>query len=153
MLRTRALRSALSQCSTLKNLSIQFSSQYLHPDLEYSHEAKNCIISLRNFKNLTSLELYGIHATTAHLVRDISDVLYSNPNLKKFGLGRASDVDALTNPESLTWTGPDFLELLCQRYEEKCKGSPLPLETLRLGHGTFIYKYGEATHVEFLKKL
>lgn len=112
------------------------------------------MISLRPFKNLTSLELYAIHARTPQLlVKDLADVLGANPHLKKLGLGRACDVDCIDNPETLIWRGPDFMELLCQRYESHCKAPPLALETLRLGHGTFFYKYAEVTSGAYLSKL
>jgi hypothetical protein len=138
----------------LQELSLQFASQYLESDSEFFKEANNCMISLRPFRNLTSLELYAIHARTPQLlVRDLADALGANPHLKKLGLGRTCDVDCMDNPETLTWRGPDFMEQLCQRYESHCKAAPLALETLRLGHGTFIYRYAEVTSGAYLSKL
>ncbi|KAE9375220.1 hypothetical protein N431DRAFT_402570 [Stipitochalara longipes BDJ] len=142
---------ALKNCKTLKNVSIQFSSQYL----EDRPAASNCWMPLKCFQNLTSLELFSFYAfrNKVQLIKDIASLLCRCPGLKTLGLGMACDFDCDDLPESLIITDDCFLEELCMFYESNGNAPPLALETLRLGHGMYLFGSLLSTNNDFLSKL
>ena len=153
ILKDTVVVTALKNCKSLKNVSIQFSSQYL----EDRHAASNCSMPLKCFQNLTSLELFSFYAfrNKTQLVKDIASLLYRCPGLKKLGLGMACGFDCDDLPESLIieddW---HFLEQLCMTYESKGNAPPLALDTLRLGHGMYLFQSLSSTKKnDFLSKL
>jgi hypothetical protein len=153
MLRNRRLLRALKQSSTIKNVSILFASQYLDdPD-----DALRCSIPLDGFKNLTSLELYNFFGEPDSLIQDIAIVLAECPDLKTLGLGFACDFDCYNSPEVLILSEEiHFLEKLCEKYGSQPGIRPLVLETLRLGHGIFLFDsvmQGESETNKYLAKL
>ncbi|PMD38563.1 hypothetical protein L207DRAFT_568185 [Hyaloscypha variabilis F] len=153
MLRNRRLLRALKQSSTIKNVSILFASQYLDdPD-----DALRCSIPLDGFKNLTSLELYNFFGEPDPLIHDIANVLAECPDLKTLGLGFACDFDCYNSPEVLILSEEiHFLEKLCETYGSQPGIRPLVLETLRLGHGIFLFEsvmQGDSETNKYLAKL
>lgn len=144
---------ALKNCKSLKNVSIQFSSQYL----EDRRTANNCSMPLNCFQNLTSLELFSFYSSRdkPQLVKDIASLLSRCPGLKMLGLGLACDVDCNNVPESLIIDDDyHFLEHLCMFYRSNGNAPPLALETLRLGHGMFLFQYLFSSEKnDFLSKL
>jgi hypothetical protein len=91
ILKDTVVVTALKNCKSLKNVSIQFSSQYL----DDRHAASNCSMPLKCFQNLTSLELFSFYAfrNKSQLVKDIASLLCRCPGLKTLGLGMACDCD------------------------------------------------------------
>ncbi|KAE9368859.1 hypothetical protein N431DRAFT_470543 [Stipitochalara longipes BDJ] len=137
MLHNRQLLRALKQSSTIKDVSILFASQYLDDPTD----AQRCFIPLKGFKNLTSLELYNFYGDLDRLVLDIAGVLAECPGLKTLGLGFACNFDCDAPPEILFYEDEtDFLERLCVIYGSTPRARPLALETLRLGHGIFLFE-------------
>lgn len=141
------LRTA-KNCPNLRNLLIQFSDTHLL-DLV---AARRCNAPLKGFKNLASLELYQFYGAKSELIDDIVNVLRDCPALKRLGLGLACELDCDQYPEILAASGDCyFLEDLCLKYGS---GSPpLPLETLRLGHGMFVLKAKSSSTGNYLSKL
>jgi hypothetical protein len=135
ILRNKPLLQRLKNCQTLRQLSIQFSHQLLGDE----SGADRCWTKIKGFQNLTSLELYNFFGDEDKLIRDIALLLSDNPRLKKLGLGMAHDANCDGVPEILITNGNyEFLEKLCKRYASHQGTTPLPLQTLRLGHGMFV---------------
>jgi hypothetical protein len=153
ILKDTAVVTALKNCKSLKNVSIQFASQYL----EDRHAASNCSMPLKCFQNLTSLELFSFYSfrNKTQLAKDIASLLYRCPGLKTLGLGMACDFDCDDLPESMIIEDDyHFLEHLCMIYESKGNAPPLALETLRLGHGMYLFQSLLSTKKnDFLSKL
>lgn len=134
-MRNSELLKTLKNCKTLKNISIQFASQYLEDIVA----AGNCFISLKGFKNLESLELYNFYGDEKRLTRDIDGVLSNCPSLKTLGLGKACDCDCKNLPEAIILVSEcKFLENICIEFASRSK-VPLALNTLRLGHGLCLF--------------
>ena len=55
---------------------------------------RKCWIPLRDFRDLTSLEVYSFYGDSDRLVKDIAHVLRDSPGLKKLGLSFASETDS-----------------------------------------------------------
>jgi hypothetical protein len=147
-LNNEELLATSKRCPNLRNLWIQFSDTYL----DEAGDAMKCNAQLKGFKNLASLELYQFYGEESELVNDIANVLKDCPALKRLGLGLACEFDCDLTPEVLAASGDcDFLEKLCVKYGRR--SSPLALETLRLGHGMFIYKSKSPNTGNYLSKL
>jgi hypothetical protein len=150
MLRHPELLPTLRKSQTLRKLSIQFASQCL----DEGAGAENAFVSLKGFSNLTSLELYGFYGDDTQLAKEISSVLRDLPTLKTLGLGMAYLCDPSGTSEVLILNGdPNFLEHLCLEYHSQRGAIPLALDTLRLGHGMFLYKEEPTSTDNFLAKL
>jgi hypothetical protein len=109
-------------------------------------------MGLKGFNGLTSLELYQFYGLESQLVKDIANVLSDCPGLRKLGLGMACDFNCDQFPELLEVDGNyGFLENLCLEYGTR--SSPLALETLRLGHGLFLYESTSPDTGNYLAKL
>jgi hypothetical protein len=111
-----------------------------------------CNARLRGFKNLASLEIIQFYGDESELIKDVADVLKDCPALKRLGLGMTCEFDCSRFPEILSASGDcEFLEKLCLRYGTR--SSPLALETLRLGHGMFVFKSKSPNTGNYLSKL
>jgi hypothetical protein len=131
ILRNPRLLRTLKGCQTLRNLSLQFATQYL----EDRNAAQNCFTSLIGFRNLASLELYQLYGDEKCITMEVALVVSECPGLKILGLGWACEFDCSRLPEVLvSEDGSQFLERLCHAYESRGK-APLALHTLRLGAG------------------
>jgi len=114
--------------------------------------ALKCNTSLKGFKTLASLELFQFYGKEPELIDNMANILRDCPGLKRLGLGLAREFDCDQIPEILVATGDcDFLEKLCLKYGTS--SSPLALETLRLGHGMFVYKPKSPSTGNYLSKL
>jgi hypothetical protein len=115
----------------------------------------NCVMPLTGFKNLTSLELYNFYgAQEEPLINEIVSLLSRCPQLKKLGLGLASDSDVTGNPEILIHPQRcDFLERLCIKYGCLEGALPLRLTNLRLGHRMFLYESLSTSVGNYIAKL
>lgn len=150
ILRNTQLQNRLKDSASLRNMSIQFGSQYIADGFG----ADNLWTQFHGFQNLTSLELYHFYGDQDKLVKEISRILAYNPGLKKLGLGVAHDADCDGNPEMIiTNDSYDFLEKLCNRYASRQGTVPMSLHTLRLGHGMFLNHKKAGTTGNWLKKL
>ncbi|CZR55590.1 uncharacterized protein PAC_05478 [Phialocephala subalpina] len=150
ILRNTQLLNRLRDTGALKNLSIQFASQYTADGFG----SDKLWTQFHGFHNLTSLELYHFYCEEDKLVKEISRILCHNPRLQKLGLGIAHDADCDGNPEMIiTNDNYDFLEKLCERYASRQGTVPLSLHTLRLGHGMFLNHKKSGTTENWLKKL
>lgn len=131
ILRNPELLRTLKGCQTLRDLSLQFASQYLDDRVA----ARNCFTSLIGFRNLASLELYQLYGDEKYITMEIALVLSECPGLKILGLGWACDFDCIRLPEVLVLEdGSQFFERLCIAYESRGT-APLALHKLRLGEG------------------
>lgn len=147
ILKNKELLAALKGSPNLRNLFIQFADQYFSDSVS----AMKCNTKLKGFKNLTSLELYQFYDEESQLVKNIANVLWDCPGLKKLGLGMACEFYYDAYPEVLVINSDcDFLEKLCLLYGTR--SSPLALETLKLGNGLFIYESRSAAG-NYLAKL
>jgi len=150
MLRHEQLLQTLKQSSTLKHVSILFTSQYLGA----LQDAARCFFSLTGFKNLTSLELYNFYGEQDPLVLDIAGALARCPGLRTLGLSFACDIDCDNSPEVLIF-GEEmaFFEKLCVEYDAQSEAHSLRLETLRLGHGMYLCKAEYSKAEKYLAKM
>lgn len=87
------------------------------------------------------------------LVCSLSNVLKNCPNLTTLGLGLACESEGTWQPVTLIEDQGEFLEKLCLRYEKEANTNPLPLSTLRLGHGLCLYKSNSTMTDSYLSKL
>ena len=150
MLRHKQLLRILKQSSTLKEISILFASQYL----DESRGASRCFFSLHGFRNLTSLELYNFYGEPDGLIVDIVGALARFPGLKTLGLSFACDFDCYDLPEALIFGGEmHFFERLCVEYDGRRELHPLALETLRLGHGMYLFEADFSKSKNYLAKM
>lgn len=96
-------------------------------------------VSLRGFKNLTLLEIFGIRRAIHNqnlLIKNIASVLHDCPQLKTFGIGMYTEMQ---NIYITTETDQKyFFKDLCVEYSSQSELAPLSLEILRLGFGMFI---------------
>lgn len=129
------LLKALMDHPTLTSLSIQFASQGILEGALGLH----CWMPLFGFKNLTSLELYHFYDRALDAIRSIARLLGDNQGIRKLGLAIGCETDVSGIPEILV-APPErgFLERLCKEYSRLKSVAPLPLDTLRLGHGLFL---------------
>lgn len=154
ILRDSKLLKVIKNIKTLKNIWIQFGAPSLSEDTDISL-ARRCHISFRGFRNLTSLEFYNICAPHERLAKEIASVLGLSQQLKYLGIGLACDSDYETIPETLL-VDPDeqtFLVDLCDQYSLLKDTQPLALQSLRLGHGLFLYDVQPDGSQDFLEKL
>lgn len=138
----------LRNCAKLQHFFIQFPDSILDDELNFMKKS----FPLKGFRNLASLELYQFHDEETELVKNIAHVLRDCPTLKKLGLGMCCEFDCEIIPEVVSASGDcDFLEKLCLEYGTL--SSPLPLETLRLGHGMFVHKSRSSSSENYIRKL
>ncbi|KUJ11069.1 uncharacterized protein LY89DRAFT_758763 [Mollisia scopiformis] len=138
------LCNALWQCKTLRHLSVlYYGTSVKEPDWECLHN----IDFLTGFKNLTSLELYGFYElelsaeVKVSLLNRVAHIISKSPRLKKLGLSLTlpSHHFENENPDILiVRPDDDYLEMLCLQCSSCIDFKPLKLETLRLGHGTYL---------------
>lgn len=146
ILRHPDLLNFLKGCQNLKHISILFATQWLEDRLA----ATNCSIPLKGFRNLTSLELYHFYGDEAEILNDLVSTLGDSPNLQTLGLALACDCDCDRLPEAVIVEDElDFFENLCVEYGSRVSRSPLPLKTLKLGHGMYILKTEATTDTSF----
>jgi hypothetical protein len=137
ILRHPDLLKLLKESRTLKHISILFTIQWLEDRID----ATNCSITLKGFRNLTSLELYHFYGDKAEILEDLASTLGDSPRLQTLGLALAVDCDCDAYPEAVEVEDElDFFEKLCIEYGSRNSRSPLPLKTLKLGHGMYILK-------------
>jgi hypothetical protein len=142
------LLTTAKSCPNLQHLFIQFTDVFLDDPVN----ALKCNTSLKGFKNLASLELFHFYGEEPELIDNMATVLRDCPGLKRLGLGLSCEFDCDQIPEILVASGDcDFLEKLCLKYGTR--SSPLALETLRLGHGMFVYKSKSPNTGNYLSKL
>lgn len=125
---------ALKSCISLQNLSIQL-------ELLGEPTGDPCFFPLKGFRNLSSIELYGFQDPNDDLFGQLADVLTECPRLRTLGLSMMSTYDVDEYPDTLLVNElyMDFLEKLCNEYSAKRGGKPLELQTLRLGHGMYMF--------------
>lgn len=158
MLKNDKFLKAIQNHESLRHLSIQLSDHYIH-DIVGSDFSNGITywVPLKGFRNLVSLELYGIWADESHqldtMAFEIAQALSDNPQLRKLGLAMACEMDCDSHPGILVSGNIKFLESLCGAYESRCQSKPLALHTLRLGHQTFSYSYGMVASTAFIEKL
>jgi hypothetical protein len=139
----------LKESQTLKHVSILFASQWLDDPVA----ATNCFIPLKGFSNLTSLELYHFYGDQERISKDLVSALGDSPHLQKLGLALACDCDCDEFPEAVIVEDEiDFFEKLCVEYGSQRTMPPLPLKTLKLGHGMYLQK-SKSTVDNYLAKL
>lgn len=150
ILSTPSVLEKLKDLPLLEHVSIQFAGSYL----EDYERALRCFIPLKGFRNLASLELYQFYGKENVLLKQLSRALKESPNLKKLGLGLATDCNCDAYPETyiLQHRGR-FLEKLCLSYASQPDARPLPLETLRLGNGICLWKAKCKNAKNYLAKL
>ena len=84
------------------------------------------------------------------------NALENSPGLKVLGLGvQYDEEDIYRMPDDLLENcETEFLKELCLKYGSRDGNSPLPLVTLRLGHGMFLYlDYSSPTYLSKLVQL
>ncbi|KAE9368856.1 hypothetical protein N431DRAFT_415599 [Stipitochalara longipes BDJ] len=139
---------AAKSCPKLQDVFIQLPDVFLVD----SEDAMLCNTPVKGFRNLASLELLQLYGEDSELINNIANVMKACPGLKKLGLGLSCEFDYEWVPEILAASGDcDFLEKLCLKYGTR--SSPLALETLRLGHGLFVYSSKSPNVGNYLAKL
>jgi hypothetical protein len=150
ILRHPELLRILKESQTLKHVSIEFASQWLEDRIA----ARNCSITLKGFRNLTSLEVYHFYGDEERILKDLVSALVDSPHLQTLGLALACDCDCDALPEAVIMDFEfDFLENLCVEYGSRKPTSPLPLKTLKLGHGMYLLKSESTVIDNYLAKL
>jgi hypothetical protein len=140
----------LKESQTLKHISILFASQWLEDRIA----ARNCAITLKGFRNLTSLEVYHFYGDKARISKDLVSALEDSPHLQTLGLALAIDCDCEQFPEAVILEDEiDFFEKLCAEYGSRKTTSPLPLKTLKLGHGMCLFQSASTIIENYLAKL
>jgi hypothetical protein len=148
------LLNILKQSYTLKHIYLQVASRWLQDRIP----ATKCTILLKGFHNLMSLEMYHFfYEEKNQILGDLVSALGDSPRLQTLGLGLACNFNSTMHPKVMVVEDElDFLEDLCIEYGSRKSYSPLPLRTLKLGHGMFILKKSltvNATVENFLAKL
>lgn len=131
----------LKKRESLRELSIQLPSL----DSFEQDPTLNGFVSLRGFKNLTLLEIFGISRDLDYhhqnlFIQSLASVLHDCPKLKTFGIGMECEHDDAV--EQVVFIAvPDqlyYFNHLCAEYSSGAEVVPLSLEVLRLGFGMFI---------------
>jgi hypothetical protein len=153
-LKNAALLKALKESQTLKHISIQTACYWL----PIRSATTDYTITLKGFRNLASLEVYHFNDEKWRLLKDLIDTLEDCPHLQTLGLGFACDFNSVEFPEAIVVGDEDldFLEKLCLGYGSRTSALPLPLKTLKLGHGMFLLKPKKTSSIvieNFLAKL
>lgn len=150
ILRSPEILRILKNTPTLQQISIVFAKEVLE---DYT-DACRCWIPLHGFKNLTALELYNFYGNYTVLIQDLVDVLADCPDLKVLGLGMQYDDQFEETPDDLFDNHSiEFLEKLCVDYGSRDGVFPLSLDTLRLGHGVFLYSTESTSNCNYLRNL
>jgi hypothetical protein len=109
---------------------------------------------LKGFRNLTSLEVYHFYGDKARILKDLVSALEDSPRLQTLGLALAIDCDCEQLPEAVILEDEiDFFEKLCAEYGSRKTTSPLPLKTLKLGHGMYLFQSASMVTDNYLAKL
>jgi hypothetical protein len=109
---------------------------------------------LKGFRNLTSLEVYHFYGDKVRILKDLVSALGDSPRLQTLGLALAVDCDCEQFPEAVILEDEiDFFEKLCAEYGSRKTTSPLPLKTLKLGHGMYLFQSASTVTDNYLANL
>jgi hypothetical protein len=138
MITDQGLFKVLKESETIKHITLRATYAWLQD----RYPARNCTVPLKGFRNLTSLELYHFfYDDKSRVVEDLASTLADSPHLQTLGLGMACNSNSDLNPEVIVVEDElDFFEKLCVEYGSRDSTLPLPLKTLKIGHGMFILK-------------